>query len=127
MKVSLTSKGDFSKTKQFFGKLMKAEYLPILEECGQQGVYALQQATPKDTGMASYSWSYAIERRKGYTTIVWTNSDVTKQGDPIVLLLQYGHGTGTGGYVQGRDFINPTMKPMFDLIADKAWKAVTGE
>ena len=96
----------------------------VLDECGKMGVDALVSGTPKDTGKTAASWSYETEVGPTMSTIYWTNDNVTHDGDPIVILLQMGHGTGTGGYVAGRDFINPAMKPVFDAIEDKVWKAV---
>ena len=88
------------------------------------GVEALSAATPIDTGLAASSWDYEITRDRGVWQITWLNRDV-EGGAQVVLLIQYGHGTGTGGYVQGRDFINPAMRPIFDRIANEAWEAVT--
>lgn len=88
------------------------------------GARALAAATPSDTGETASSWGYEILNEKGRVYIFWTNTNVNN-GVPIALLLQLGHGTGTGGYVQGRDYINPALKPIFDKIAEAAWKAVT--
>jgi hypothetical protein len=88
------------------------------------GVQALARATPRDTGVAQKGWSYEVRQNGGGVAIVWTNSDI-ENGFPVVIMLQYGHGTGTGGYVQGRDFINPAIRPVFDQIAETVWKAVT--
>jgi hypothetical protein len=90
----------------------------------EAGVRALADATPLDSGLASDSWDYEIERSGKAVTIKWTNNDV-ENGFPVAIMLQLGYGTGTGGYVQGRDYINPAMKPIFDKIADDVWKAVT--
>lgn len=95
-----------------------------LDRLAQQGVTALESATPRDSGLAAGSWSYTIQKARGSARIEWTNSDV-ENGFPVAIMLQYGYGTGTGGYVQGRDFINPAIKPIFDMIADEVWKAVT--
>lgn len=120
---SLESKGSFDNTEAYLRRLLKIDISKILESAGQEGVNALSSATPIESGKARDSWDYKIERSGSSTTIVWTNSDI-ENGFPVVIMLQYGHGTGTGGYVQGRDFINPAMKPIFDKIADKVWKAV---
>lgn len=112
-------------TKKYLERLSKKDYYDVLDSCGADGVMALSSATPVDSGVTSESWDYKIEKGKGRTVIVWTNSSQTSQGDSIVLLLQYGHGTGTGGYVVGRDFINPAIKPVFDNILERVWEAVT--
>lgn len=116
--------GNFNKTEKFLNKMTKREYLNVLDLCGQIGVEALSSSTPVDSGKTSSSWSYMIEKNSESTTISWLNSNVNK-GVNIAIILQYGHGTGTGGYVQGIDYINPAMKPVFDKIAEMAWKEVT--
>lgn len=105
--------------------LSKGEYLNLLDKYARKGVDALREATPYDTGLTAESWSYEIERSRTHTTIIWSNSNVTRDGHPIAIMLQLGHGTGTGGYVVGRDYINPAMKPVFDEIENEVWKAVT--
>lgn len=94
-----------------------------LDAAAKMGVNALASAVPKDSGLAADSWSYTIENSRGSVSITWTNNDV-ENGFPVAIMLQYGYGTGTGGYVQGRDYINPAMKPVFDDIADQVWRAV---
>ena len=121
---SITSQGSFAKTEAFFKRMLKGDMYAALEPYAREGVNALASATPVDSGVTAASWSYEIQRTGSSYTIVWTNSHVV-DGRPIVIMLQHGHGTGTGGYVQGRDFINPAIKPIFDRIADKVWKAVT--
>lgn len=121
---SLESSGSFKKTETSLRRLSKAEMFAALEQYGREGVAALSNATPVDSGATAASWSYEVRKTFGSYSITWTNSHVVA-GSPIVILLQYGHGTGTGGYVQGRDFINPAMKPVFDRIANAVWKAVT--
>lgn len=111
-------------TEQYLEKLQKKDYLKILDQCAVKGVEALSSATPKRTGLTAASWSYEIQRNATTTSIYWKNDNVTKDGEPIAILLQYGHGTGTGGYVVGKDYINPAIKPVFDNIADEVWKAV---
>lgn len=111
-------------TEQYLEKLQKKDYLRILEQCASKGVEALASATPKKTGKTAASWTYEVEYGADKTSIYWKNDNVTRDGDPIAILLQYGHGTGTGGYVVGQDYINPAIKPVFDNIADEVWKAV---
>ena len=124
MRISLSSNGDFSKTTAWLKKIQKVDIASIAQAGAQRGVRALSQATPRDSSRAAASWGYKIETSKTQTTIVWTNSDV-ENGFPVVIMLQYGHGTGTGGYVQGQDFINPAIRPIFDAIDQSVWKAVT--
>lgn len=95
-----------------------------LDEYAQEGVAALAASTPVDTGKTASSWRYEVEVGSGSSSIYWINDNVTYNGDPIVILLQHGHGTGTGGYVAGRDFINPAMRPVFDSISEKVRKVV---
>lgn len=121
---SFESSGSFDKTEKALLKMSRGDIFATLERYARQGVSALANATPVDSGITAASWNYKIERSFGSYSITWTNNHVV-DGRPIVILLQYGHGTGTGGYVQGRDFINPAMKPIFDNIADQVWKAVT--
>lgn len=102
----------------------KQEILKVLNRYGQQGVAALSSATPVDSGATSQSWDYEVKKLGGTYIISWTNSEVI-DGVPVAILLQYGHGTGTGGYVQGRNYINPAIKPIFDKIANEVWKVVT--
>lgn len=124
MKISLSSSGDFSKTEAWLRKLQKLDIRAIAQAGAQKGVRALASATPKDSSLAASSWAAEVQHTKTSTTIIWTNSDV-ENGFPVVIMLQYGHGTGTGGYVHGRDFINPAIRPIFDEIAQTVWKAVT--
>ena len=121
---SFSSQGSFSRTETFLKRMLKGDMFVALEAYAREGVAALASATPVDSGVTAASWNYEIQRTGSSYTIVWTNSHVI-DGRPIVIMLQYGHGTGTGGYVQGRDFINPAIRPVFDRIADKVWKAVT--
>ena len=123
MKISFTSKGDFSKTIKFLNKVKNVKINNILSKYGKIGVNALSQATPKDSGVTSRSWSYKIEVNNDNASIVWYNTNVVK-GVNIAVILQYGHGTRNGGWVEGRDYINPAMKPIFDKIADQVWKEV---
>lgn len=103
--------------------MSKRDYLKILHRFGREGVTALSQATPYDTGLTSQSWDYEVTTTRDSYVITWTNSNVVN-GVPIAIILRYGHGTGTGGYVQGRDYINPAIRPIFDKFADEAWKEV---
>ena len=123
MKISFTSKGDFSKTIKFLNKVKNVKINDILSKYGKIGVNALSQATPKDSGVTSRSWNYKIEVNNDNASIVWYNTNVVK-GVNIAVILQYGHGTRNGGWVEGRDYINPSMKPIFDKIADQVWKEV---
>jgi hypothetical protein len=104
--------------------MSKGDLYRTLEASAREGVTALAEAVPTDSGLAADSWDYKIERSGSSVTIEWTNTDV-ENGFPVAIMLQFGYGTGTGGYVQGRDYINPAMKPVFDRIADQVWKAVT--
>lgn len=110
--------------KQFFDALKSKKQFAILEQYAQKGVELLSFATPVDTGKTSYSWYYEIEQQEDYCVIHWNNSNVNR-GINIALLIQMDHGTGTGGWVEGRDYINPVMQPLFDEIAEKCWSEVT--
>lgn len=127
-KVTFKQTGSFSNTIKFMNRVLKRDYLNILNTYGQKGVSALAAATPKDTGLTSESWTYDIVSNKTSTTISWynTNEVTNKTGYNfnIVILLQYGHATRNGGWVEGFDFINPAMKPIFDELAEKAWNAI---
>lgn len=124
--ISITSKGDFKKTEKLLKKSLGRNYRAVLEKYGQRGVLALTAATPIDTGLTAASWDYEIVQENGSISVVWTNSNVQKGYCNIALILQYGHGTRNGGYVEGRDYINPALQPIFDELADAAWKEVTG-
>lgn len=122
--IKFVHKGSFKNTETFLKRNEKMEVLSILQKYGQEGVEALRESTPKDSGETANSWSYEIrETSQGYQ-IYWSNSNINK-GVPIAILIQFGHGTGTGGYVEGRDYINPAIQPIFDKIADDAWREVT--
>lgn len=122
--ISFRQKGDFSKLTSYFERVKEAARIGILDKYGRAGVAALAAATPVDSGLASSSWGYEIERSGSSARIVFTNSDI-ENGFPVAIMLQYGHGTGTGGWVEGRDYINPAIQPVFDKIADDAWREVT--
>ena len=125
MSVSIKLSGNFNTSRKFMKKMLEDDLFKNLDAFGRRGADALNSATPVETGLTAGSWDYEIHKLKGGCTIAWTNSSMTKTNIPIVILLQYGHGTGTGGYVEGRDFINPVLRPIFDQIADDVWKAVT--
>lgn len=123
--ISFRSKGDFSKATRYFEQLSKISNLEqILSKYGQMGVSALASATPTDTGLTASSWYYEIEHQNGDVSLSFKNSNINK-GVNIAVILQYGHGTGTGGWVAGRDYINPAIQPVFDKIAEDAWREVT--
>jgi hypothetical protein len=119
----ITSQGDFSRTFKFLEKVKKLNTQKILEKYAKAGVAALASATPVDSGLTANSWTYEISISGESATINWVNTNVNK-GVNIAVILQYGHGTGTGGYVQGIDYINPAMRPIFDRIAEEAWMEV---
>lgn len=120
----LTSSGSSKKTEDWLKKLAKSDFYSKMDEYGRRGVQALSSATPVDSGETASSWYYEIVRKNGYTSIEWRN-DHMAGSTPVAILLQYGHGTGTGGYVQGQDFINPAIQPIMDQIAADVWKVVT--
>lgn len=122
--ISFRQKGDFSKLTRYFGRVKKSARLADLEKYGREGVAALASATPIDTGLTASSWYYTIEDNNGSITISFNNRNI-QNGVPIAIILQYGHGTGTGGWVQGRDYINPAIQPIFDRITNEAWREVT--
>lgn len=123
--ITFRHKGDFSKTTGFLERAKNALRLGVLDKYGSIGVNALSSATPVDTGLTSVSWRYEIKHDKGASTLSFYNDNI-QNGVPIAIILQYGHGTGTGGWVQGRDYINPAIQPVFDRIAEDAWREVTG-
>lgn len=122
--ITMSTSGDFKKANSFFEKLKEVAKLGDLDKYGKQGVEALRRFTPKDTGKTADSWSYEIVHEKDRATIYWKNSNVVNYVN-IAVILQYGHATKNGGWVKGRDYINPAMRPIFDEIANKAWKEVT--
>ena len=119
-----TQKGDFSKLSRFLERAKEAVKLGDLDKYGREGVRALRSATPMDSGLTAESWYYKINRGEGSVSISFHNSNRNK-GVLIAIILQYGHGTGTGGWVEGQDYINPSIKPVFNKIAEDAWKEVT--
>lgn len=122
--ITITQKGSFNNTERYLRRLKDAQRLIVLNKYGTLGQNALSNATPADSGLAAASWYYSIVQRPGYYSIRWHNSNV-ENGFPVAVMIQYGHGTGTGGYVQGRDYIMPAIRPIFDQIAAEAWKEVT--
>lgn len=122
--ISFRQKGDFSKLTNFLERAKEVVKLGELDRYGREGVEALSSATPKDSGLTAESWYYEIVRGKGSVKISFHNSNIN-DGVPIAIILQYGHGTNNGGWVEGRDYINPAIQPVFDEIVNNAWKEVT--
>lgn len=123
MKVSVSHKGSFKKTEVFLAKMSKGDLFRHLNGLAKKGVAALAAATPTESGLTAQSWDCSVRITSRSARITWTNSH-EDNGFPVAIMLQYGHGTGTGGWVSGRNYINPTIKPVFDEIANEAWKAV---
>lgn len=123
--INISVKGDFKHAEEFFKRAQDSTFYRHLSLYGQRGVDALAAATPKDTGKTASSWAYEINERSGEIQIIWHNTNLTYTGIPIAILIQYGHGTRNGGYVIGRDFINPALQPVFDAIAEDVWKEVS--
>lgn len=124
MVIKFRHKGDFSKTNRFLERAKEAVRLGDLDKYGREGAAALASATPVESGLTASSWYYKIERKDGIIRISFHNSNI-QNGVPIAVILQYGHGTGTGGWVEGRDYINPAIRPLFDKIVKDAWREVT--
>lgn len=122
--IGFRQKGSFDKTEKLLKKTLGRNYRSVLDKYGREGVAALSAATPVDTGNTAASWSYEIIQNEGSLSVIWNNSNVNR-GVNIAVILQYGHGTRNGGYVAGRDYINPALQPIFDRMADAAWKEVT--
>lgn len=122
--ITFTQRGSFNNTETFLRNAKSKNLSAILDKYGSFGVEALSNATPVDTGLTAQSWYYTIEQRKGYISIRWHNRN-SEGGMPVAILLQYGHGTRNGGYVQGRDYVNPAIRPIFDQILAEVWKEVT--
>lgn len=121
--IRFVHKGDFSKTTNFFEKARERVKLGDLDRYGREGVRLLAAATPIDTGLTANSWYYEIIRKQGSVILRFNNSNI-QNGVPIAIILQYGHGTRNGGWVEGRDYINPAIQPLFDKLVDHAWKEV---
>ena len=124
MEITFRQKGDFSKLNSFLAKAKEKIKLSDLDRYGREGVSALASATPVDTGKTADSWSYEITRSGDRVSLSFNNSNI-QNGVPIAIILQYGHATRNGGWVQGRDYINPAIRPIFDKIAEEAWKEVS--
>lgn len=122
--ITFSHKGDFSKMTSFLERTKETVRIGDLDRYGREGVAALQSATPVDSGLTASSWYYEIKHDNGSVSITFNNSNVVK-GVPIAIILQYGHGTRNGGWVEGRDYINPAIKPVFDKIVNEAWREVT--
>lgn len=121
--LSLTSRGRHALTRAWLKNALSSDMYSALDAAGQKGVAALARATPVESGLTARSWDYTVSVSGKSATIEWYNTHVN-QGVPIAILLQYGHGTGTGGFVRGRDYINPAIQPVFDQIADEVWEKV---
>lgn len=121
--ISVRNTGNFQKTDRFLSGLIGVHYMRKLKKYGEKGVAALREATPKDSGKTAESWSYEITQEPGRTVIYWKNSHV-ENGVNIAVILQYGHGTRTGGFVEGIDYITPAIRPIFEEMADEVWKEV---
>ena len=124
--IVFKQKGNFKKTRKFLKRCSNLQLDDLLDQYGKEGVEALARATPKDTGKTAASWSYTVHKSDGRITITWSNSNIV-DGGPIAVILQYGHGTRNGGYVEGVDYINPAMRPIFERIAQRAWGEVRTE
>lgn len=122
--ISFETSGSTNRTENWLRKIARGDFYQGLDKFAQAGANALADATPRDTGLAGSSWSYKIERTGASLTITWFNTD-EENGFPVAVMLQYGYATGTGGYVQGVDYINPAMRPIFDRIEAQVRKAVT--
>jgi len=122
--IKLTGKGEWEKTRHWMEKLLHGKLWSALDHYGELGVNALANATPVDTGLTQASWGYRVIRDRRHIGLEWFNTNDPISGVSVAILVQYGHGTGTGGWVQGRDFINPAMRPIFDMIANGVWEEV---
>ena len=123
MRISISNSGSFNKTDKFFKKMSENSIYSVLQKYGEIGVAELAAATPVDSGRTSSAWNYRVIIERSNARVQWYNSN-ENQGFSVAIGLQYGHGTGTGGYVIGRDYINPTMRPIFDKIADQVWNEI---
>lgn len=122
--IAFHQKGNFSKTSSMFQRMLESVDLSLLDKYGREGIALLSAATPIDSGITANSWYYTIEHEKGVARLIFGNSNV-QDGYSIALLIQYGHATRTGGWVEGRDYLNPTLQPLFDKMAEELWKGVT--
>lgn len=121
--ITIRQQGDYSKISNYLERIKESVHLGILDRYGKEGVAALASATPKDTGLTASSWTYEINRTSNGASIIFSNTNI-QNGTNIAIILQYGHATANGGYIQGRDYINPAIQPIFDRIAEDAWKEV---
>jgi hypothetical protein len=121
--ITFTQKGSFDNSERWLRRVKSLDFSSLLSKYGEMGVAALSNATPVDSGLTAQSWSYKVEVREGYFSIRWYNTNA-EYGKPVAILLQYGHGTGTGGYVAGRDYINPAIRPIFDQIEAEIMREV---
>lgn len=124
--ITFKHRGNFSKTEKFFNRVLRREYLNVIEKYGEIGCQVLASATPVDSGATAESWTFEISHDWNVTKIAFLNTNMN-EGYNVAILLRYGHGTGTGGFVAGRDFISPAIRPVFDQLADDVWKEVTGK
>lgn len=122
--ITITQKGSFDKTEKYLRDLDTSKIALILEKYGEMGISALSNATPQDSGLTAHSWYYDIVEKPGYCSIHWRNSNI-QDGRPIAILIQYGHGTRNGGWVEGRDYVMPAIQPIFDQILAEVMKEVT--
>lgn len=122
--ISFITRGSFNNMERYLKRVSKWDPRSILEKHAQAGVNALRAATPADTGLAANSWGYIITGNRNVWTITWTNSDI-ENGFPVAVSIQYGYSTGTGGYIPGRDYINPAIRPIFDRLAEDGWRELT--
>lgn len=122
--IKLKQKGSFKNSEKFFNRILKREYFKLFEQVGQKGVDALREATPKRTYKTAESWSYTVQEDKNGLSVVWTNSN-RNDGASVAILIQLGHGTGSGAYVKGVDYINPALRPIFEAFAKDVWLEVT--
>lgn len=123
--IRIKQSGNFNFLERFLKRAPSIDYHRILSKYGQEGVAALASVTPIDSGDTKNSWSYEVVVSPGYSRLTWKNSNVTSSGVPVAILIQYGHATGNGGYVEGRDFINPAILPIFQRLADELWREVS--
>ena len=122
--ITIDSPGNFKNTDRFLAAMAKEDLFTMLSRYGQMGVDALSSATPTRSGKTAHSWKFEVINKQGFHGITWSNTNV-HDGVPIAIIIQYGHGTGTGGWVEGYDYINPAVRPLFDKLAEEVWKGVT--
>lgn len=122
--INIESQGSFENTENFLKRMSRSDIVSVLNRYGNEGVNALANATPTDSGLTAQSWRFEVVKDRGGYSLIFRNTHV-HSGRPVAILIQYGHGTGGGGYVQGRDYINPVIRPLFDRIANDVWKEVT--